>query len=63
MCHLDRLSVADARASMTALTTLAMTFLLFVGVLIVAVVLFDVIWSGLDILERVLRFLPGVRPP
>lgn len=59
----NRIPVANHRASMTALTTLAMTLLLFVAVLIVAMVLFDVIWSGLDVVEQVLRFLPGVQPP
>lgn len=63
MPSIDRLGVAPDRASMTALTELAMVVVLMVGVLIVAIVLFDVLWSGLELVERILRFLPGVEPP
>lgn len=48
---------------MTALTELAMVITLLVAVLIVAIVLFDVLWAGLNLVERILRFLPGVQPP
>jgi len=63
MPSIDRPGVADARASTTALTELAMVVVLLVGVLVVAIVLFDVLWSGLELVERILRFLPGVKPP
>ena len=64
MPSIDRLRTdARARISPTALTELAMTLVLLVAVVIVALVLFDVIWSGLDLIERLLRFLPGVHPP
>ncbi|MFT4891039.1 MAG: hypothetical protein ACI9YT_001961 [Halobacteriales archaeon] len=63
MPSIDRFGVADARASTTALTELAMTVVALVAVLIVGLVLFDVLWSGLELVERILRFLPGVQPP
>ena len=63
MPSIDSSGIADARASMTALTELAMVAVLLAAVLIVAIVLFDVLWSGLHLVERILRFLPGVQPP
>ncbi|MFQ3294301.1 MAG: hypothetical protein ACI9PP_002456 [Halobacteriales archaeon] len=53
----------DGRGTAAPFANIAMTLVLLVTVLIVAAVLFDIVYSGLSIVEEVLRFLPGVQPP
>ncbi|HKL28393.1 MAG TPA: hypothetical protein VJ898_03905 [Natrialbaceae archaeon] len=63
MPSIDRFRDAAARGSTTALTELAMTIVLVVAILVAGIVLFDILWAGLDLVARILRFLPGVQPP
>jgi len=63
MPSIDRFRDAAARGSTTALTELAMVIALLVGILVAGIVLFDILWAGLDLVARILRFLPGVQPP
>ncbi|MFW5920040.1 MAG: hypothetical protein ACOCSF_07625 [Halanaeroarchaeum sp.] len=63
MPSIDRLRGATARGSTTALTELAMVVVVLAVVVFAGLVIFDVLWAGLDLVARVLRFLPGVQPP